>query len=215
MAARPSRGDLALALMIESGYRASDDHGPFEMVHGVVDGSLVLGFVGTDDWLDWKLNLDRRPEPAPEFGGRLHGGYRRLWLRHGVSARQVLAGYAHAGPVVCCGHSLGGALAQVAAYDLAARLLVPAGRLTVVTFGSPRIWDRAAAAAYPVPGRHYVLGRDPVSRVPLRGICPQAVVRLARAGGPPSSWWHRIPLVGDHALPRYAEALRQILEEAG
>lgn len=206
--------DAGLADFCQAGYAASDDHGAFEMVHGVVGGRLVLGFVGSDDRLDWRLNLDRRLADAPEFDCRLHRGYRDAWRRAGASCRMLVRKYAFPGPVVVCGHSLGGALAQVAAFDLHRNTPADNYVLSVVTFGAPRIWGRRCAAAYPVRGRHYVLGRDPVPRLPLLGAAPPGVVRLPAVAAPSASWWHRVPVARDHALPRYAAALRRLSQGA-
>ncbi len=70
---------------------------------------------------------------------------------HGPSARQVMLslgrGRAPDG-IVCIGHSLGGAVAQLAALWLAQRF--PRADLRVVTFGSPRVGNRAFKVSYPI-----------------------------------------------------------------
>ena len=95
--------------------------------------------------------------------------------------------------VLCCGHSLGGALAQVAAADLATHCLPQRRkqtRLSCYTFGSPRvgnhIWARTFDALVPDAYR-VVADGDVVPAVPRccfrHGGTPVVVDPKARAAG--------------------------------
>lgn len=99
-------------------------------------------------------------------------------------------------PLWITGHSLGGAMATLAAL----RVLCEA----VVTFGEPRV-GRQLDRALP-PGRHtrYVNGNDPVPAVPpgwwpFRYETHGAVVRLRDPRGPSATY--------DHGIPYYAQLL--------
>eukprot|EP00898_Chlorokybus_atmophyticus_P000968 jgi/Chlat1/1872/Chrsp141S02177 len=73
-------------------------------------------------------------------------------------------------PVLVCGHSLGGALAMLCAYDLRMHASVLPGELFVYTFGAPRVGNLALAAQYNslVPNTfRLVHARDTVTKVPL------------------------------------------------
>jgi hypothetical protein len=113
----------------------------------------VLGFRGTEGILDWILDFDFIPTP-PEFpacpGCEVHEGFYRAWeaLRgQAVAALAALgAGGASGLPVFVTGHSLGGAMANLAAFELAATGYTVAPVL--YNFGQPRVGNPAYSAAY-------------------------------------------------------------------
>ena len=118
----------------------------------------VLAFRGSDDVAAWATNLDARPVPW-RGGGNVHRGFAEaldaVWL-------EVEAGLAPtAGPLLFTGHSLGAALATLAAS------LRPEAAL--YTFGSPRVGDggfEAATRRRSGFAARYVNHRDIVCRVP-------------------------------------------------
>ena len=84
--------------------------------------------------------------------------------------------------IVCIGHSLGGAVAQLAALWLAQRF--PRADLRVVTFGSPRVGNRAFKVGYPTLTLTLTLSlRFPR---PTSELSPSA----ARASGTGRSRWN-------------------------
>jgi len=112
------------------------------------------------------------------------------------------------------GHSLGGALATLAALDLTREFDVDT---TVYTFGQPRVGNKAFATDYDaaVP-RHFSVahGQDPVARVP-KGAYRKNGIRVftSQAGdvivSPSSLETHVInstPVVADHFLESYRKA---------
>lgn len=120
----------------------------------------VVAFRGTEpgDLEDLKTDLSFRLAPAAGVAGRVHRGFAAaldsVW--DGIAARIAAA----SGPVRFTGHSLGGALATLAA----AR---HAGPATLVTFGSPRVGDAAFRDGFPHPAFRVVNGNDFVCRIPL------------------------------------------------
>lgn len=95
-------------------------------------------------------------------GGRVHAGFARAWLgaEDGLAGQVVRwLGERQAVRIVATGHSLGAALAT----------LLAAGdeRAELVTFGSPRVGDRAFAARFAGrAARRYVDCCDLITRVP-------------------------------------------------
>lgn len=118
----------------------------------------MLTFRGSDDVRAWITNLDALAEPW-RGGGRAHRGFAAAldaaWPKIEAAVAQV------ATPLVLAGHSLGGALATLAAS------LSPDAEL--FTFGSPRVGDAAftdGMAGRAAESRRYVDNRDIVCRLP-------------------------------------------------
>lgn len=127
-------------------------------------GLTVLAFRGTESgkYEDLISDLSTLPVVRPD-GCRVHSGFWKAYLPVKAQLATLLAGAS--GTVLITGHSLGAALATLAAADLAPTKLI--------TFGSPRVGDRAfgdlfaASAARPALAVHrYVDCCDVVARVP-------------------------------------------------
>ena len=116
--------------------------------------------------------------PKRKFAGRtprVHQGFLTTWHAEGVHdevlalLRDLLAAAPDPGAVrvLCTGHSLGGAVAQLASFDIVRRLGVPPERISTYTFGCPRIGNRALAAEFAevVPDTWHVINdQDVVTR---------------------------------------------------
>lgn len=186
-----------------------------------------------DVWLDIVTDLDIRRVPWL-YGESVHQGFRdalaQVWP---LSQRAPSAGEAQlsdmgaylqtlvrpgadARRIWLTGHSLGGALATLAAQACRA-LALPA---VAYTFGSPRVGTRVFAASYDVPHYRIVHGRDGVARVPPWGYCH--IGELHRLSSDPASaplstsasvkdWlWRRFPgaaSFADHSPLYYATHL--------
>jgi hypothetical protein len=112
------------------------------------------------------------------------------------------------------GHSLGGALATLAAFDLTKQFNVDT---TVYTFGQPRVGNKAFATDYnkTVP-RHFSVanGQDPVARVPKGSYKKNGVRVVTSKSGDvvvaPSSLESHVlnstPEIKDHMLESYRRA---------
>jgi triacylglycerol lipase len=171
----------------------------------------VLVFRGTDGWRDWGANLRVYPTRR-EGAGRVHRGFQRaldgVWQQVSDALREFR------GELVITGHSLGGALAVLAASRLA-----PAA---VYTFGAPRVADAAFARGLADTCAFRVVhGADIVPKVP-----PASGLTVFRHVGLP----HLIPpcntrngtrdpfdppaILSDHAPVNYVAALEREIEDA-
>jgi triacylglycerol lipase len=118
-----------------------------ERVQGFVagnDADIVIAFAGTSRHEDWWDSLSAMQVSA--FGGRAHKGFAmlldRVWTRI-LAALYDLDGAERR--IWLTGHSLGGALATLAAARLQHEGFDP--QLTV-TFGAPPVFDERAAGAF-------------------------------------------------------------------
>jgi alpha-beta hydrolase superfamily lysophospholipase len=99
----------------------------------------------------------------PEYPGRVHCGF-AFGLQSVWDQIEPLIAGAPARPLYVTGHSLGGALASLAQWRLAASGLNPCGGCT---FGEPRVGDSTWATANTLPHWRVVHDCDPVPRVPF------------------------------------------------
>lgn len=185
-----------------------------EGVMGIYDQYLVIAFRGTetDEVKDIITDVKVRqltvpyPDVMPDSPVKVHRGFITAW--HGVrekvlklladpETRQVFQ-------LVCTGHSLGGALAQLCALDIQYNLGVAP---EVVTFGGPRVGNAAFVESYTRRIPHttrYVNGRDLVPHLPpwllgYRHTGPEVCLRRR--------WGWRVGWVTDHSLERYGEGV--------
>ncbi len=185
-------------------------------------GESTLVFRGTSEPSDWRTNL--RGLPAPwAAGGEVHRGFgdamRAIWPAVTAALDPIDE------PLYVAGHSLGGALAC-----LAASLARPAG---VYTFGAPRVGDRRFRRLVDaIPVFRVVNGSDVVPTVPP-GIIYRHAGRLFHLAGDGSlreeprrvhvyehrleslfasfDWSSEAPEpLSDHAPVNYVERLRSV-----
>jgi lipase (class 3) len=203
----------------------------------------TLAFRGSHSLSDWRTDFSIRRRAAGG-GEEIHEGFdcaissiapQLLDLWHSASRAQQTDPAAPCRPLVVTGHSLGGAMAQ-----LAAEVLFKAGApiAAVYTFGGPRVGNEAWAAGYEL-----ILGSrtwrvvdelDLVPRVPFIGYCHaghRVQVGLPLLGGLPTlqvdppiwrlllsdAWetWRAykartIGELSDHPVSKYAERLAEI-----
>lgn len=162
---------LGLALI---GHAEDAATGTFALLARAADNTLVVAFRGTEPTKlkDWKTDFDAGFQPARDGGeGREHAGFAVALAAVLPRLEQLRAEGGGNGPVLVCGHSLGGALACLYARSLAGGAAPP--KLSLVTFGCPRVGDAAHAAAVDrlVPDHlRFVRDDDIVARVPTRSM---------------------------------------------
>lgn len=124
----------------------------------VADGAAFIVLRGTADWADWKGNLDAGLTGPGELipagvtaPPRRHRGFASAWAAIAPDVRTWLTEVAPNAntPIIITGHSLGGALSFLAAWELKSVGRNVAG---VVTFGSALPGDQTFAAAYKALG---------------------------------------------------------------
>jgi hypothetical protein len=171
-----------LASMSESSYEPPVDVDPvfrklgFTQVMAVVDSSMigyvasdgdvtVVVFRGTDNDVDWIVNLVAGSTQTPK--GPIHKGFHNAYqpLKPQIVKLVKAANSKH---LWITGHSLGGALAVVCAYDLIENEKLEVDG--VITFGQPMVAKPQLATHLDTVllGRfaHYVNRNDIVARVP-------------------------------------------------
>lgn len=142
--------------------------------------TLLLAFRGTEssDMDDWLTDLKIRHVAGPF--GRVHAGFQAAWQSIGSKVIETLREFSGPGQTIwITGHSLGGALAVLAAASLIKEAIPVAG---LYTFGQPRVGDLAFAKKIDESLNRkifrFVNNQDIVTRVPPRlggyshrGIC--------------------------------------------
>ncbi len=197
----------------------------------------ILVFRGSQNFQDWLANLNALPVACPGLGkGQVHQGFRDSLM---VGWREIAEALdQETAPLFYTGHSLGGALAVLAAAHRPPRALY--------TFGAPKVGDQFfCRALQAVPHYRLVNGHDIVPSLPpdysgLGFIHSVAPLRLVKQPGgerldsePIKPWhwlkrfylnevprWHEFdlefaapPFLSDHAPINYVAAIRARLEE--
>lgn len=125
-------------------------------------GDTYVFFSGTTSATDWiRTNTDSQLDAMPETWTldcltarpSVHRGFLKAYTA--VRAKlwgkilEAVLRVGGSGRIIVCGHSLGGALATVAALDLACRLdPVDAAKLVCITFGAPQVGDGLFVEAF-------------------------------------------------------------------
>ena len=114
--------------------------------------NVYVFFAGSESWTDWiRTNADVTMTPLPTAWGlkgspKVHRGFLNAYMSVRAKIWNLLQDFSlrtgGARSIVVCGHSLGGALATLAALDIAARLdPEDAANIRCVTFGAPQVGD--------------------------------------------------------------------------
>jgi pimeloyl-ACP methyl ester carboxylesterase len=128
----------------------------------VDEGDTYVFFSGTTSATDWiRTNTDARLDALPDTWTldclTTRPSVHRGFLKAYTSVRAKLWGkileavlrVGGSGRIIVCGHSLGGAMATVAALDLACRLdPIDAAKLVCITFGAPQVGDGLFVEAF-------------------------------------------------------------------
>ncbi|PHY18384.1 lipase family protein [Caulobacter sp. BP25] len=192
------------------------------------DQMTVLVFRGTEDRKDWAVNLEAGLTPLNTSvdAVRVHTGFLEAFQKIEPAIRRDLADPkkvpADKGLYIT-GHSLGGALAQIASAAFERDTLA-----ACYTFGSPRVGQKRFDTEVKCPHYRLVNEKDVVASVPppWLGFSHGGDVRyLSKAGElrhdrPPASlllrffgfglWWlftRKFPLIDDHMIGVYRQKL--------
>lgn len=137
-----------------------------QMFHYSTKDYLLFSFRGTFELVDWKTNLNASLIPFPEGVGKIHEGFYRAFKSiQSVVDRTVPLNDEK--PVICCGHSLGGALATLAATYIRKKYQ---RKVMLYTYGSPLVGDSKFVHHFtnvePVSAFRIVHNRDLVTMIP-------------------------------------------------
>ncbi|KAJ3078457.1 hypothetical protein HK102_004495 [Quaeritorhiza haematococci] len=127
-------------------------------------GEIIVSFEGTDTPQEWGINLNINMSdcviPGGANVGKAHSGFQTAWadVRAGVEAEvnRLLATATGPVNVALTGHSLGGAIARLAAIEFNTKKM-PLN--DVYVFGTPRLGNAAFEAAFEAakqPGQSFV-----------------------------------------------------------
>lgn len=155
-------------------FELDDTHYAFLLIS---DEWQLIAFRGTNDKKDWPVNL--KFIPAETQWGLVHKGFHEavdsLWPK-------IIEVIAHSGndrPIWLTGHSLGGAMAQLAGARLLQNGMKPAG---VITFGQPPVGYQTFANRYDLElGDDFLRFVDNVDIVP-KVFTPLTYLQLSHAG---------------------------------
>ena len=180
--------------------------------YAIAAGDYVLvAFRGTETLRDWLRDFTMTGVDCPWAGGQVHGGFLGGFLSVRDELDEFLDLQWEPGtPVFLCGHSLGGALATVAAaYVRTTRR----ADVVLYTYGAPRAGDRSFVATYAsdpkfIAHRH-VYHLDIVPRVPIPGqelsaLSLMGPILLVDVDLDP---WHHVGQVRVHRHPAVGAAV--------
>lgn len=138
--------------------------------------AVVVAFRGTviTEMKNWKTNIERSPVTLCEGKScRVHQGFRDAYARLSDSVQRLIEKAGGAKQFIFTGHSLGGALALLAAEEFQRKLLKQDpdrkafDELMVCTFGQPRVGDRPLEEEFQGKLYRFVNDFDPVPHVPV------------------------------------------------
>jgi triacylglycerol lipase len=137
----------------------------------VSDTDLVLAFRGTvaTEWKNLAEDLEANPVPSSTGIGKVHYGFKHATDLVWDQIKSVCHFYTKTHTIWITGHSLGGAMATLAAYKLQRDPAMPNPQ-ALYTFGSPRVGNKTYIKAMEDSGLlhfRFVNNCDIVPRVPL------------------------------------------------
>ena len=192
----------------------------------------VLAFRGTASVDGWKANLDARLVPLRDGPANanlmVHEGFQADFDRVRPAVERAVGALRAGMPLYVTGHSLGGALAQLAAATLDADRVA-----AIYTFGSPRVATQAFDGLIRAPHYRVVHDKDLVPGVPPaaagfrhagdprlllpgvdvalrrdRGLLGRILVDILASGAALTTG--KLPEVEDHMIWEYRSALERV-----
>ena len=178
----------------------------------------ILIFRGTQRTTEWLLNLtalqiNPQGEDTPQFVGQVHRGFVNIYQDLVTQTREIARKLDPTKPCYISGHSLGAAIATLAAMDLAIILPQFRPQLRLYTYASPRIGNPAFANAHSqlIPNHYRV-----VNLADLVPLVPSTVffnnINYVHAGQEWSFLSQNGDLLPNHVVDTYRAAVEQNLE---
>lgn len=168
------------------------------------DEATYIVFRGSESRTDWVINIMFRFRVASFVTNNddvcAHSGFVYQWKGVRKQIVHVLKEkHDQSKPIVVCGHSLGGAVATIAAVELQNTGF----HCILITFGSPRALNWYGMQKFKqdnITGYRITNGADVVTMVP--------VVMLHHVGMPiechRKPWWYLVSII-DHSMETYAQ----------
>ena len=176
----------------------------------------IIAFRGTQQLQDWAFNLF--PTPVPYVGRLCHGGFTAAHISVWDDIEEHID---YEKRTLICGHSLGGALAELTA----AKLNGKHDNLSLITFGKPNVFFKGFKRPMALDNQISVVnGSDSVPRVPRLFYGPsksQDMLYFSNGGVDyinPSKYLRKkdrgiTDRVSDHFMDGYKERLDKFLED--
>jgi alpha-beta hydrolase superfamily lysophospholipase len=186
------------ALLAEEAYSAKPDIGKADSASRAIvrttAAGLCIAFPGTDNLDGWGADFDVIPVAVPG-AGEVHRGFLEAWRAISVPVLAAIKGQ----PVTLVGHSLGAAIALMAAVDMTISGNPPAA---VYGFEPPRVSPNLGVRALlsRVPVHLYKNGNDIVPDIPLGWHHAALLTHIGKPDLPLGN-------VRDHAIARVIQAL--------
>lgn len=203
---------------VEATLIESDDGGKTDTQAALLEQAspkaLYVVFRGSDKSTDWINNFQMRKQIYP-YGDesttdvRFHQGFMDAYFAVRQPLLETIKQYPDYA-LTLTGHSLGGAIATIAALDLQYNLTQHTGQaIELYTFGAPRVGNPALVNSFRqrVPQSYrFVYGWDIVTRTPRLWQGYEHVPELQRLG---SMWsWQVVSRrINDHKITNYIKAL--------
>lgn len=183
---------------------------------------VFVTFRGSESRTDWFTNVKFRQQVYP-YGDesctdvRFHRGFMAAYFCVRDRLTEVVKQYPQS-ELILTGHSLGGAIATIAALDLQYNITSQTQQsLVLYTFGAPRVGNQAFVKSFNqrVTNSHrYYYGRDVVPQLP-RVWQGYRHVPTPHALGPRLTWNVFSRRVKDHSIQNYVGALQALSFQAG
>jgi predicted lipase len=189
------------------------------ILHNGEERLPYIVFRGTEKGVDWVNNFQFRQQIYPygdesSTGVRFHRGFMTAYFAVRDRLLAAVKDYPDCA-IIVTGHSLGGALATIAALDVQYNIAQHTGQsLQLYTFGAPRVGndDFVNSFRQRVPHSYrFVYGWDVVTRIPRAWQGFQHVPE-EQALGNLWTWQIVSRRVADHSINNYVNALAAIVE---
>ena len=194
------------ALLAQEAYSAKPDIGKADSASRAIvrqtAAGLCIAFPGTDNADCWGADFDIEPVPVAGVG-EVHRGFLEAWRAISVPVLAAIA----AQPVTLVGHSLGAAIALMAAMDMTISGKPPAA---VYGFEPPRVSPNLGVRTLlaKVPVHLYKNGNDIVPDLPPDWNHAALLTQIGKPSLP-------FPNVRDHAIARVIAALAPVVINSG